>query len=383
MYVEFFLKITDFLKPDILICNRERNSLVPGLEAAAGGIYITVVFRPICAKKRSPLSLAGVFFHRKEAFIRAPSLPPPVMALVEPLALLRPTASAPPSRDCEITERSKARPPPLHEPSDPVHAPSRVLSHSVLHHRLAPVTFLDQIGTGSRWFSRCVNGDGLAPHGISLQIRHREEILHRHLHTGEVSLCRDQHPPPPPLRRSRVSSQWLQRPNCLKPQPPSPAIQYWLSPGKSRRSPEFPPGKRLGRRWPQIPSSFHSVGLRVKMGISKSKVSWILKSCKLLPVEDFNSTFFRLFEMVVSSSLSWRAIEFPSFMPGASKSQLKVTNLKLSDFVANTLSTHPRLVWDPLSIFYDDLSALDFIAFQLCCIIVGGCLILSLCTLIG
>ncbi|VVA93227.1 unnamed protein product [Arabis nemorensis] len=116
------------------------------------------------------------------------------------MALFRLSASAPPSRACEITECSKARPPSPPEPPDPpdqAPAPLCALSPSVLHHRLAPVSLLDQIGTGSRWCSRRVNGDGLAPHGISLQSLHREEIPRRRLHTGKASLCRDPHPSPP------------------------------------------------------------------------------------------------------------------------------------------------------------------------------------------
>ncbi|VVB09829.1 unnamed protein product [Arabis nemorensis] len=70
--------------------------------------------------------------------------------------------------------------------------------------------------------SRRVNDDGLTPHGLFLQTHHREEIPFHRLYTGKVSLCRDPHPSPPPLHRGGVSSQWLQRPTCVKPQLPLP-----------------------------------------------------------------------------------------------------------------------------------------------------------------
>ncbi|VVB15333.1 unnamed protein product [Arabis nemorensis] len=77
----------------------ERETLsVPGPDAAFGG-NAGVVLRSICARKRS-LSLAGVLPHRREAILRAPSRPLPAMVLAEPLALFRPSASAPPSRRC-------------------------------------------------------------------------------------------------------------------------------------------------------------------------------------------------------------------------------------------------------------------------------------------
>ncbi|VVB17917.1 unnamed protein product [Arabis nemorensis] len=112
-----------------------------------------------------PLLLADVLLHRRGPIHRSPPLLRPLMALVKPVALLRPVFSASPSRHFESSEVTQARPSPPPEPPDPPDpnpATSRVLSPSTFHHRLAKLsTFLDLYGTRSSYGPRCNNGDTL------------------------------------------------------------------------------------------------------------------------------------------------------------------------------------------------------------------------------
>ncbi|KFK36194.1 hypothetical protein AALP_AA4G090200 [Arabis alpina] len=81
--------------------------------------------------------------------------------------------------------------------------------------------------------------------------------------------------------------------------------------------------------------------------------------------------------VVLSSSLFIRVVESPSFMPGTIKSHGKVTIQRLSGFAAKSPLTHPKHVLDSLSIFRDEISILVLIKYQLCCIMLRGCLIPS------
>ncbi|KFK32659.1 hypothetical protein AALP_AA6G271800 [Arabis alpina] len=98
-----------------------------------------------------------------------------------------------------------------------------------------------------------------------------------------------------------------------------------------------------------------------------------------------NPVIYRCERLIPPSSISLRMVEFPSFKPGPSKSQWKVTIPRISGYAAKTLLTYLGHALDLPSILCDDLSALCFIAFQLCCSNFGGCLIRSLlsCTLLS